>query len=68
MGPIGPIGPISFWLARQLDLCYSLAPSYQIHHTTAHRMPADPEPFLPKKGNYHDLLAYRKSELVYATC
>jgi four helix bundle protein len=28
-------------------------------------MPADPEPFLPKKGNYHDLLAYRKSELVY---
>lgn len=28
-------------------------------------MPAEPEPFLPKKGNYHDLLAYRKSELVY---
>jgi four helix bundle suffix protein len=28
-------------------------------------MPPDPAPFLPQKGNYHDLLAYRKSELVY---
>ena len=26
---------------------------------------SEPNPFLPKKGNYRNLLAYRKAELVY---
>ena len=34
-----------------------------------HTMPPDNRTFLPKKGNYRDLLAYRKSEIVFdITC
>ena len=29
------------------------------------RPPLEPKPFLPKKGNYRDLLVYKKSECIY---
>src|SRR5215204_6693356 len=28
-------------------------------------MPEDPTSFLPRGGNYHDLLAYKKAEVIY---
>ena len=30
-----------------------------------HRAPLAPQPFLPKKGNYRDLLVYKKAECIY---
>lgn len=31
----------------------------------AHRAPLEPKPFLPKKGNYRNLLVYKKAECIY---
>ena len=31
----------------------------------ANRKPLEPQPFLPKKGNYRDLLVYQKAECLY---
>lgn len=33
--------------------------------TGADRKPLEPQPFLPKKGNYRGLLVYQKAECVY---
>ena len=39
--------------------------AYGAHESAASRPPLEPQPFLPKKGNYKGLLVYQKAECLY---
>ena len=52
--------------ANAANRAYEANGAHEAHEANrAYRAPLEPKPFLPKKGNYRNLLVYKKAECIY---